>query len=58
MLEILNSLSIMVLDENDLDDDDEDEESSYNIYDSEDTWVPDENQDYTDDEWSSNEDES
>ena len=56
VLEILNSLTIMVLDEEDVDEDDE--ESPYGVYDSDDSWVPNEDQDYEDDEWSNSEDES
>jgi hypothetical protein len=58
ILEILNNLTIMVLDEHEIDDED-DEDNEYNIYDSDDSWVPEESTDeYEDDNWSDNPDES
>jgi len=55
ILEILNNLTIMVLDEDESDDEDDHE----NIYDSDDSWVPEESLDeYEDDHWSDNQDES
>ena len=58
ILEILNSLTIMVLDE-DEHDEDEEEEDYKNIYDTDDSWVPEESVDeYDEDNWSDNPDES
>jgi len=57
LLEILNNLTIMVLDEDEHDD--EDEENYGDIYDSDDSWVPeDSTEEYEDNNWSDNPDES